>query len=89
MDAQYLRKQAERCARLGHQCWDLAIARKLSEIANEYRLKAQEIDQTEAEASLAPIRARSTPVHLLTQLEDSARSECSSYRGETTRDDAS
>jgi hypothetical protein len=35
MDAQYHRKQAERCAQLGHQCWDLAVARRLSEIANE------------------------------------------------------
>jgi hypothetical protein len=84
MDAQYLRKQAERCAQLGHQCWDLAIARKLSEIANEYRLKAQEIDQSEAEPSVA-ITAVGTPAHLLTQLGDSARSSAGVTGEKTTR----
>jgi hypothetical protein len=88
MDAQYLRKQAERCAQLGHQCWDLAIARKLSEIANEYRLKAQEIDQTEAEPSAASVFAPSTPAHLLTQL-DSAPSSAGVMGETTTRDDLS
>jgi hypothetical protein len=88
MDAQYLRKQAERCARLGHQCWDLAIARKLSEIANEYRLKAQEIDQTEADPSVPPVVAPSTSAHLLTQL-DSARLRAEVTGEKTTRDDLS
>jgi hypothetical protein len=85
MDAQYLRKQAERCARLGYQCWDLAVARGLSEIANEYRVKAQEIDQTEAEPSVASTTALSTSAHFLTQLGDSARSGAGVTGKKTTR----
>jgi hypothetical protein len=45
VDAQYLRKQAQRCVRLAHDCPHLQTAHELEAMGNELMERATELDQ--------------------------------------------
>jgi len=45
MDADYLRRQAESCLNLSRATFDLVIAGRLRAMADEFRRKAQELDE--------------------------------------------
>ena len=49
--SQYLRQQADRCQRLSRTCMDLAIARDLRLMAQEYSTKALTIEANKAPKS--------------------------------------
>jgi hypothetical protein len=49
--AKFLHRQAERCFRLSQSCYDLTAAERLRHIAEELRLKAEEIEDGEAVAA--------------------------------------
>jgi hypothetical protein len=50
--AAYLRRQADRCARLSRSCYDLSVAEDLRSMADELRVKAAEL---ETASPLAPM----------------------------------
>jgi hypothetical protein len=45
IDADYLRRQAESCVTLSRATFDLVIAGRLRTMAEEFRRKAQELDE--------------------------------------------
>jgi hypothetical protein len=45
LDADYLRRQAEKCLALSRATFDLSVARRLRGLADEFRDKAAEVDR--------------------------------------------
>jgi hypothetical protein len=52
IDADYLRRQAESCLTLSRATFDLVIASRLRAMAEEFRRKAQELDEAYAHLPL-------------------------------------
>ena len=45
--AEYLRRQAQNCLRIGRNCFDLSSAERMRLLANELNAKANEIERQE------------------------------------------
>jgi hypothetical protein len=45
--AEYLRRQAQNCLRIGRNCFDLSSAERMRLLANELNAKATEIERQE------------------------------------------
>ena len=45
--AEYLRRQAQNCLRIGRNCFDLSSAERMRLLANELNAKAEEIERQE------------------------------------------
>ena len=52
LDAEYLRRQAEACARIARTTFDLATAERLRFMTAELRAKAEELDDQESVADM-------------------------------------
>ena len=46
--AEYLRRQAQNCLRIGRNCFDLSSAERMRLLANELNAKATEIERQES-----------------------------------------